>query len=96
MPWSTPGEPSASVAEWRLVCTPSPAASTPTIRTDLSLTNGWNIPIAFEPPPTHATTQSGRRPIWSSDCWRASLPITAWKSRTIVGKGCGPIAEPMR
>ena len=30
MPWSTPGVPSASVAEWRFVCTPSPPASTPT------------------------------------------------------------------
>ena len=32
-----------------------------------------------------------------SSIWaRASLPMTDWKSRTIVGKGCGPIAEPIR
>ena len=27
--------------------------------------NGANIPAAFDPPPTHATTASGSRPIWS-------------------------------
>ncbi len=43
------------------------------------------IPIAFEPPPTQATTASGSRP-HSSWIWaRASLPITAWKSRTRAG-----------
>lgn len=54
------------------------------------------MPIAFEPPPTHAITTSGSRPASSWICCRASLPITDWKSRTIVGNGCGPIAEPIR
>ena len=64
--------------------------------TSLSGTKAWNIPMAFDPPPTQATTTSGSRPTSSSICARASLPITAWKSRTIVGNGCGPMAEPMR
>ena len=40
---------------------PSPPASTPISRTGSSR-NAWNAPIAFEPPPTQATTASGRRP----------------------------------
>ena len=96
VPCSTPGVPSERVAEWRAVSTPSPAASTPTILTPLSPTKGWNMPIALEPPPTHATTQSGSRPTCESICERASSPITRWKSLTIVGNGCGPMAEPMR
>ena len=52
-------------------------------------------PIAFEPPPTHATTTSGSAPSSSSrHCRRASSPTTRWNSRTIHGNGCGPIAEP--
>jgi hypothetical protein len=54
------------------------------------------MPIAFEPPPTHATIASGRRPSAAWICSRASIPITRWKSRTIVGYGCGPITEPMQ
>ena len=46
-------------------------------------------------PPTQATTRSGSRPIRSRLCCRASRPITDWKSRTIIGKGCGPTTEPM-
>ena len=46
--------------------------------------------MAFEPPPTQATTASGSRPAASRHCARASAPITAWKSRTIAGYGCGP------
>ena len=41
--------------------------------------------MAFDPPPTQAITMLGNRPaafrIWA----RASLPITDWKSRTMVG-----------
>ena len=43
------------------------------------------MPIAFEPPPTHATTTSGSRPSASRNCSRASWPITACRSRTISG-----------
>ena len=67
------------------------------------------MPIALEPPPTHATTVSGSRPgplvkvacayspplVGLSSCARASCPITACRSRTMSGKGCGPTAEPM-
>ena len=34
----------------------------PMISTDLSPMNGWNMPMAFEPPPTQAMTASGRLP----------------------------------
>ena len=34
-----------------------------TIPTSASSINGWNKPIALEPPPTHATSLSGRRPV---------------------------------
>ena len=40
----------------------APAASTPTSRTSASSTKAANMPIAFEPPPTHATTASGSAP----------------------------------
>ena len=40
----------------------APAASTPTSRTSASSRKPANIPIAFEPPPTQATTASGSRP----------------------------------
>ena len=39
-PWSTPGRPRTSVAEWRPESSPSPAASTPTSRTPSSSTKG--------------------------------------------------------
>ena len=29
-------------------------------------------------------------------CSRASTPMTRWKSRTIIGNGCGPPTEPMQ
>ena len=54
-----------------------------------------NIPIAFEPPPTQATTASGSAPSASSSCSRASRPITACSSRTISGYGAGPTHEPI-
>jgi hypothetical protein len=45
----------------------------------------WNKPIAFEPPPTQAISASGKPPTCSANCVFASLPITLWKSRTIIG-----------
>ena len=54
------------------------------------------MPIAFDPPPTQAATASGSRPVSSSTCARASSPMTRWKSRTIVGNGCGPATVPSR
>ena len=41
--------------------------------------------MAFEPPPTAATSTSGSRPSFSRICSLASVPITDWKSRTIAG-----------
>ena len=52
-------------------------------------------PIAFDPPPTQAIAWSGSLPYFSSICRRASTPITLWKSRTIVGYGCGPATVPI-
>ncbi len=95
MPWKTAGSPFESVAAWR-PSSPSPLASTPTSRTPSSPTNGAKMPIAFDPPPTQATTASGvSDPVCSRSCARVSSPITRWRSRTIAGYGCGPIAEPM-
>ena len=48
------------------------------------------MPIALLPPPTQAITTSGSRPAASGICVRHSRPITLWKSRTIIGYGCGP------
>ena len=76
------------------VPTPSPPASKPISRTRASPMNAWKMPIAFEPPPTQATTASGSRPAARATCSRASTPITRWKSRTITGNGCGPITVP--
>ena len=53
------------------------------------------MPIEFDPPPTHAITRSGSRPVRSSIWSRASSPITRWRSRTIAGYGAGPTHEPM-
>ena len=48
------------------------------------------MPIAFDPPPTQATTVFGQRARCAPCIWRrASRPITDWKSRTIIGYGCG-------
>ena len=55
-----------------------------------------NVPIAFEPPPTHATTRSGSVPRIARHCSRASSPTTRWNSRTIHGYGCGPTTDPMQ
>src|SRR6476661_6159808 len=56
-----PRPPTVSGAPWRGVSMPSPAASTPTSSTSASSANGMNVPIAFEPPPTHAITRRGDR-----------------------------------
>ena len=45
------------------------------------------MPIALLPPPTHASTTSGRLPVISTNCSRASMPTTFWKSRTMSGNG---------
>ena len=54
----------------------------------------WKMPIALDPPPTQAATASGSRPACSWICARASMPMIRWKSRTMIGKGCGPAAVP--
>jgi hypothetical protein len=54
------------------------------------------MPIAFEPPPTHATTASGSLSSASRIWARASVPMTDCSSRTISGYGCGPTQEPIR
>ncbi len=43
------------------------------------------MPIALEPPPMQAKTESGSRPSAASICARVSSPMTHWKSRTIAG-----------
>jgi len=53
------------------------------------------MPIAFEPPPTQATTVCGSLPQRSSVWARASRPMTDWKSRTMRGNGSGPTTDPM-
>ena len=85
MPWNTPTSPWAMVAAWRPLATPSPVASTPISATSASGTKAAKMPIAFEPPPTQATTASGRRPMRARICARASSPITRCSSRTISG-----------
>ena len=50
IPWRMPGRPAPIAAP--------PRASTPTRRAPVS-TNPLNSPMAFEPPPTQATTTSG-------------------------------------
>ena len=96
LPCSTPTAPAPREAPCLPLCRPWPPASTPTMRTARSLMKGQKRPMALEPPPTQATTRSGSRPVSVRDWARASSPITRWKSRTIIGYGCGPMAEPRR
>ena len=56
-------------------------------------TKSVNMPIAFEPPPTHAITASGSRPSAARICSRASRPITRCSSRTSSGIRRGPDAR---
>ncbi len=93
-PWRMPGVPPAIAAAWRPVAMPSPAASATARRTDGSPMNRASSPIAFEPPPTQASARSGSRPSTARSWAAASSPMRRWRSRTIVGYGCGPIAEP--
>ena len=74
---------------------PSPPASTPISSTSESGTNGVNIPIELEPPPTQAITRAGSSPSAARACSRASSPITRCRSRTRDGNGAGPTAEPI-
>ncbi len=55
----------------------------PTSRAPVS-TKPANVPAAFDPPPTHATTTSGSAPSRIvRHCPRASSPTTRWNSRTM-------------
>ena len=51
-------------------------------RPPASSTNGVKMPIAFEPPPTQATTRVRQAAGGSRICPRASSPMTRWRSRT--------------
>ena len=84
-PCNTQGLPVASVAAFWPSALPVPPASMPMISTDWSPMKGWNMPMAFEPPPTQEMTASGSLPVRSSICARASLPITVCSSRTRYG-----------
>ncbi len=68
LPCSTPGRPRDRLAACSCVSMPRPAASTPISRTEGSSRNGWNSPIAFDPPPMQATAASGSRPSASCNC----------------------------
>ena len=52
--------------------------------------------MALDPPPTQATTASGSPAACSANCARDSTEMTDCSSRTICGKGWGPIADPIR
>ncbi len=68
---------------------PWPAASTPSIATSASSRNGWNRPIAFDPPPIAATSRSGRRSI------RPRASARALPCRSPTGSR-GPAPDRMR
>src|ERR1700674_5231098 len=68
---------------------PRPPASTPTSRTGSS-TNGAKIPMALLPPPTHATTAVGNRPVSVSICARAARRSDHVMRRPNVGH---PVAD---
>ena len=51
--------------------------------------------IFFHQAPILGKSVSVRRPSAVINCSRVSLPITDWKSRTIIGYGCGPATVPM-
>ena len=53
-----------------------------------------NSPMAFEPPPTHATTTSGVPTPWSAELGARLLADHALELADHVGNGCGPMAEP--
>ena len=85
--------PRACPSRCRLLLPPPPP---PTVGSPM---NRLRHPIAFEPPPTQAEPPRNRagdpRPHRPSSWAAASSPsIRRWRSRTIVGYGCGPIADP--
>ena len=95
MPWRTPSRPWVMVIACSPLVAERPPGSTPTSATSASSRNAVNAPIALEPPPTAATTALGSAPNRSWNWARASRPTTDWKSRIIVGNGCGPTTEPI-
>mmetsp|Transcript_37882 Transcript_37882/g.89110 ORF Transcript_37882/g.89110 Transcript_37882/m.89110 type:complete len:215 (+) Transcript_37882:546-1190(+) len=98
MPCITPSVPRVSVAECcpRPLSRPCPAGSTPTSLTAGSSRKAVKSPSELQPPPTQASSTSGAAPpVISANCCLASKPTMLWKSRTIMGKGWGPTAEPM-
>src|SRR5262249_29834735 len=53
---------------------------------DATVADEWvEQPDGVGAAPTQATSTSGKRPISLRAWLRASLPMTAWKSRTIIG-----------
>ena len=94
-PWRMPGVPPASAAAWRPVAIPSPAASATARRTDGSPMNrdeqADRVRAAADAGERRGPAGGPRRPCI---CAAASSPMTRCRSRTIVGYGCGPIAEP--
>jgi hypothetical protein len=46
---------------------------------------GWNRPMALDPPPIAATTASGSFPRRASICRPGLLADHLWKSRTMAG-----------
>ncbi len=67
-PCSTPGCPWVIDEQCSPSPMPRPPASTPIRRTPGAPTKAVNMPIALEPPPTHATTTSGSAPSRSAYC----------------------------
>ena len=61
----------------------------------LVVDEGREDPDRVRAPADAGDDGSGSRPSCSRICARASSPMTRWKSRTIVGIGCGPTTEPM-
>ena len=51
-------------------------------------------PLIAPYPETALPGAKYRRFSFSRICRRASMPMTRWKSRTIIGNGCEPSAEP--
>ena len=62
-----------------------PAGSAPTSSTPGRSANPEKMPMALDPPPTHATTTSGSPPVSERHCSRASSPMTRCSSRTMNG-----------
>ena len=76
MPCRTPGSPSAIADACSPVSIPFPAASTPISFTPFSSIKSANMPMEFDPPPTHAITTSGSFPSAARICFFASRLMT--------------------